>query len=235
MIKENSFSKVVYALTLILFCSCGGGGAGEEPLPEPQPANNLPAKVVATLPANGEPCADYTEVPADESKVSIVFNWNSAQYTDSYELVVSGDNTEVFKNSFTGLEAQVELERGKTYTWTVNSINEFGRTTGNTYSFTTPGAPFGNYAPYAAEVSIEFDAGAMEALVSWIGNDEDGDALTFDVKVWENENLLLEEVDYAEEFLESFTYLEEISYSVEVISKDPFGNYSVSTIYVEAP
>ncbi|WP_375325374.1 hypothetical protein [Flagellimonas sp. GZD32] len=222
---------------LILVSSCGGGGEGEQPLPEPEPEpiNNLPAKVIGTLPANGEPCSDYTEVSTDATKVVISFDWQTAEYTDNYELVITESSSEVFKDTYTDTNTQVELQRGKTYSWSVKSINEFGETTGDTYSFTTPGTPVGNFAPYAAEISIDFNTESMEASVSWVGSDEDGDALIFEVKVWENENLLIEEVDYTQESLELFAYIQEGSYTIEVVSKDPLGNFSISTMHIQAP
>tara|TARA_B100000949_G_C14288877_1_gene456039 strand:+ start:8838 stop:9539 length:702 start_codon:yes stop_codon:yes gene_type:complete len=233
MIK--SIPRILYISMIALLFSCGGSGSGEEQPPEPQPKNDLPAMAVGTLPVNGEPCSDYTEVSTDESKVSIAFNWNSAQFADNYELVVKEDNSEVFKNSFIGLEAQVELERGKTYTWTVNSINEFGRTSGNTYSFTTPGTPIGNYAPYAAEISIGFNASTMQMSISWIGGDEDNDDLVYDIKVWKNEDIILEETDFTSNALDAVLFTGEQRYTVEVTSKDTAGNFSISTYSVQAP
>ncbi|RIV35712.1 hypothetical protein D2V08_03570 [Flagellimonas lutimaris] len=235
MKKVRLISRVLYVVIIPLFLSCGGGGGGEQPLPEPEPSNDLPARVLGALPANGEPCSDYEEVPSDESKVLIAFNWNAAQYADSYELVVLEDNSEVFRDTFSNLETQVELQRGKTYTWSVNSINEFGETSGNTYSFTTPGTPVGNYAPYAAEISIDFNTGTMEMSIGWIGNDEDNDVLIYDVKVWENENVLMEEANYTLDSLEPVLFLNGESYSVEVVSKDTSGNFSISTMSAEAP
>ena len=233
MIK--SIPRILYISMIALLFSCGGSDSGGEQPPEPQPKNDLPAMAVGTLPVNGEPCSDYTEVSTDESKVSIAFNWNSAQYADSYELVVMEDNSEVFKNSFIGLEAQVELERGKTYTWTVNSINEFGRTSGNTYSFTTSGTPIGNYAPYAAEISIGFNASTMQMSISWIGGDEDNDDLVYDIKVWKNEDIILEETDFTSNALDAVLFTGEQRYTVEVTSKDTAGNFSISTYSVQAP
>ncbi len=236
MKKVKLTSRILFITLMALLLSCGGrDGGGELPTPEPEPSNDLPALAVGTLPANGEPCSDYEEVPADESKVSISFKWNAAQYADSYELVILESDSEVFRNSLDNLEAQVELERGKTYTWSVKSINEFGETLGNTYSFTTPGTPIGNYAPYAAEISVSFNVETTEMAISWVGSDEDNDVLTYDVKVWENANLLLEEMDSTLESLEPILFISGASYSVEVISKDTASNFSVSSISIESP
>ena len=75
----------------------------------------------------------------------------------------------------------------------------------------------------------------MEMSIGWIGNDEDNDVLTYDVKVWENENVLMEEANYTLDSLEPVLFLNGESYSVEVVSKDTSGNFSISTMSVEAP
>ena len=93
----------------------------------------------------------------------------------------------------------------------------------------------GNYAPYAAEINVEFNTNTMEMSVGWVGSDEDSDALVYDVKVWEDNNLLLEEVEYSLDVLEPIIFMNTRKYSVEVISKDTAGNFSISTYSVEAP
>lgn len=233
MIK--SIFRIIYCSIVIILSSCGGGGGGEQPPPEPEPSNDLPLKVTGTLPVNGEPCSDYEEVLSDDSKVLITFNWNEAQFADNYELAVKEGSSEVYRNMYSNLEAQVELQRGKTYTWSVKAKNEFGETPGDTFSFTTPGIRVGNYAPYAAEISVDFNTNTMEMSVGWVGSDEDGDALLYDVKVREDNNLLLEEVDYSLDILEPILFMNARTYSVEVISKDTAGNFSVATYTVEAP
>lgn len=234
MIRMKSIFRILCCCTVVFLSSCGGGG-GEQPPPEPEPSNDLPLKVTGTLPVNGEPCSDYEEVPSDESKVLITFDWNEAQFADSYQLIVLDGSSEVFSNTYPNLGAQVELQRGKTYSWSVTSVNEFGETPGNTYSFTTPGIPVGNYAPYAAEINVEFHTDNMEMNVSWVGSDEDGDILVYDVKIMENNNILLEEADYSLDSLEPLQFISGESYSVEVVSKDTNGNFSISSTNLQAP
>jgi hypothetical protein len=236
MNKMKSIFRMVCGCIVIILSSCGGEGSGEQPPPpEPNPSNDLPLKVTGTLPVNGEPCVDYEEVASDDTKVLIAFTWNEAEFADSYELVVLEGSTEVFNNTYSNLEAQVELQRGKTYTWSVTSINQFGETAGNTYSFTTPGVPVGNYAPYAAEINVEFNTNTMEMSISWLGSDEDGDSLVYDVQVLENNSLLLEEVDYSTESLQPIQFTAEETYFIEVVSKDTNGNFSISNTDIKAP
>ena len=235
MKKIKSITGILYFAILALMVACGGGGGGEQPAPEPEPNGDLPVKSIGTLPVNGEPCSDYEEVTSDASKVSITFKWNAAQYTQSYMLTILEGTTEVSNGSYTVLEAKVQLDRGKTYTWYLTSVNDDGQTKGDTYSFTTPGTPIGNYAPYAAQITIGFDTGTMEMSVNWIGGDEDADVLTYDVKVWENDIILMEEVDYTLDSLPLISFISGESYTVEVVSKDSSGNYSVSTVSETAP
>ena len=235
MKKIKSISGFLYFSILTLIAACGGGGGGGQPAPEPEPSGDFPAKVVGSLPANGEPCSDYEEVTSDTSKVEILFKWNTAQFTDSYELIVMEGGTEVFRQNYTVLEARVQLQRGKTFSWAIKSINKFGETSGNTYSFTTPGTAIGNFAPYAAQITLGFDVDTMEMSVNWIGSDEDADVLTYDVKVWENDILLMEEVDYTSDSLPLISFISGESYTVEVVSKDSSGNYSGSTVSETAP
>lgn len=225
-------------ITLLLFipvvsllsCDDGGGGSEEPPVP-----TNPPAKAVGVLPANGEPCSDYDEVTDDDSKVLVAFSWNAAQFAQSYILVISEGASEVFRNSFNSLDTAVQLDRGKTYTWLVISVNEDGQTNGDTFSFTTPGTPIGNFAPYAAQITIAFDTNTLEMSVSWVGSDADDDTLTYDVSVWENESILVEEKDYTLASINPITFIGGAHYSVEVISKDSSGNFSISTASNGAP
>lgn len=228
---KNTMITLLSIATVILLTGCSGGGDEiEEP---PIEEKNLPAKAVGVLPANGEPCSDYEEVVNDDSKVLVAFQWNTAQFAQSYVLIVSEGGNEVFRDSFTVLQAQVELDKGKTYTWHLISVNEDGQTNSDTYSFTTPGTPIGNYAPYAAEISVTFDPTSM--YVSWIGNDQDGDELTFDIKIFEDGELVSEFSDVLDSQINPMAYAPNAEYTVNVNSKDSHGSSSESNLTVIAP
>lgn len=235
MKRLRSIFRFPYFPMLALMLACGGGSGGEQPAPEPEPSNDLPTKVVGTIPANGEPCSDYEELTSDISKVEIFFSWNSAKYTNSYELVIMEGDSEIFRNTYTVLETRVALERGKTFSWSIRSINEFGETSGDTYSFTTPGTPIGNYAPYAAQITLGFDIATLEMSINWNGSDEDNDGLTYDITIMENENIILEEVGLVVDTLDPIPFIGGYNYSAEVISRDTSGNFSVSRSSAIAP
>jgi hypothetical protein len=189
---------------------------------------NTPGMAQGTLPENGEPCADVEGVSGEPLKVSVLFQWTSAEFADNYDLRVFESQNEVYNETLTSLETTVELDRGKSYSWSITAKNDDGETVGSTFSFTTPGEPIGNYVPYAAVITVEFNAMTSEMGVSWIGSDEDGDTLTYDVLIKEDEKLLVEFTNLSVDFLDLIPFIPTSSYSFEVISKDNFGNFSIS-------
>ena len=195
----------------------------------------IPSMVQGTLPKNGEPCSDVEVISGAPLKVSVLFQWTSAEFADDYELKVFESQNAIHAETLTSLEATVELDRGKSYSWSVSAKNGEGETVSDTFSFTTPGEPVGNYVPYAAVISVEFDVTASEMNVSWIGSDEDGDTLIYDVSVKEDGNVLVEFTDLSADYLDSIPFVPTSSYEIEVICKDNFGNFSVSKHNETAP
>lgn len=219
-------------LVFVLFSSCDKGTSTET---EKQIDKPLPTKAQGTLPANGEPCSDFNPVPNDDSKVSVPFKWNASQNAINYDLSVLEGAQEVAKTTVGALETSVTLERGKTYSWTVTSKNETGTTVSDTYSFTTPGQALGNYAPYAAEIALDFDTDNQVFNVSWTAADEDGDSLTYDVVILEGETVVQEELGLTINTIEGIAYVNDTSYTVKIITKDVVGNFSVSEKTISSP
>jgi hypothetical protein len=144
-------------------------------------------------------------------------------------LEVFESDTEIGSVTVTTTTTELILEKGKSYSWTVTAINKNGETPSNTFSFTTPGEPIGNFVPYAAEISMHFNESSGELDISWVGNDEDGDSLTYDVIVKKNDAIIEEHSNLTVVALDSITAFGNTTYTVQVISKDPFGNFSVSS------
>ncbi|RYC52679.1 hypothetical protein DN53_00220 [Flagellimonas olearia] len=190
---------------------------------------------MGTLPTNGEPCSDYSEVSGDDTKVLILFKWNAAESAQNYNLIISESGSEVTQKNVNGLETTVPLDRGKTYAWQVNAINSDGETNSNTYSFTTPGIPEGNYAPYAAQISVEFITETSEMLVSWVGEDEDGDILSYDVVIFWEGTTGETFTGLMETTLETVSYIPSTAYTVQVTSKETSGNFSISIVEGTTP
>lgn len=229
---KSTIIIAVLILSNILFSCSSDGSTSKTPLEE---EINPPTKVIATLPVNGEPCSDYEEISGDDTQVSVYFSWQEAQYAQNYELVVSDGGNEVFRNLFNGLGAKVTLNRGKVYTWNVIAKNSDGQTNSDTMSFATPGTPVGNYVPYAAEIIMVFDATTADLNVSWVGEDEDGDVLSYDVVVKEEGEAIVDLKDLTTNALEATTTSPNSMYTVQVISKDGFGNFSVSEASMTSP
>ena len=220
------------ALVLVCLNSCDKSTSTET---EKQVEKPVPTKATGTLPANGEPCSEFEPIPNDDTKVSILFKWDAAQNAVNYELKVLLGNEQAATTTIGAHEATVTLDRGKTYTWSVTSKNEAGNTVSDTYSFTTPGLSEGNYAPYAAEITTEFETVNKFLNVSWIGTDEDGDDLTYDVLITENETIILEETDFINTYISGIGYTDDTSYNINIVSKDGTGNFSVSEVTINSP
>ncbi|MEO0902116.1 MAG: hypothetical protein AAFY00_08850, partial [Bacteroidota bacterium] len=148
---------VIVHIGFLVSCSSGGDDNNTTERP-PVNQTNLPGKAIGVLPENGEPCSEYEEVSNDDSKVSVAFQWNAANLARSYTLIINEGSDEIFRNSLNALQTEVVLDRGQTYTWLVVAINDDGETNGDTFSFTTPGTPTSNFAPYAAEITVEYDS-----------------------------------------------------------------------------
>jgi hypothetical protein len=229
MIKDRIIIIYFGFMAFSLFTSCSSGPS-EEP---PEQPKNPPVKAVGVLPANGEPCSDFQSVPDEELKISILFKWDSAQNVNSYILVISEGANEVVRNTYTTIEANVILNRGKTYAWSVTSVNKDGETKSDTYSFTTPGVQLGNYAPYAANISVNFDANTSLMAASWTGADEDGDDLIYDARIFQGDTLVQESLDLTETSLDPIPFIPFTEYTIEVVSRDNFGNFSIARYITE--
>lgn len=228
--------KVKYLASIILiistFVSCDKGSDTDT---EKQTEKPLPTKAQGTLPANGEPCSDFEIVSNDDSKVSILFKWNASKDAVNYDLIVMDGTQKAAKTTVGATEATLTLDKGRTYSWTVTAKNETGNTVSDTYSFTTPGQAIGNYAPYAAEITLGFNTTNQTLNISWTAEDEDGDSLTFDVEISESEILLQEELELTSNNVEDIPYVNGTMYSVKVTAKDVSGNFSVSEKTATSP
>lgn len=188
-----------------------------------------------TLPKNGEPCADVESISGEPLKVLVHFQWSPAEFADNYDIRIFESLSEIYIETLKSSETTVELERGRSYSWSVTAKKGDAKTVSNTFSFTTPGEPIGNYVPYAAVITVEFNTATFEMDVSWKGSDEDGDSLTYDVVVKEDGDILVEFTNLNVDSLKSISFIPAATYSIEVICRDHLGNYSISRYIDTAP
>lgn len=235
--------KTLYLYHILFFImafgmvGCGGSSGSDDPSDDDpmDPVQQLPGKANALLPANGEPCSQFEDVNGEADKALIFFEWSSANNANSYLIRVFENGNQVTNNGVSTTETEIVLDRGKTFTWTVTSINNDGETVSDTFSFTSPGVAIGNYAPYAAEVDVIFDIPNLEMDIFWLGNDEDGDTLTYDVTLTQGGIEIDEYIGLNDSSLPTMPYMPDTAYQVEVISRDGNGNFSISVFEFQSP
>ncbi|MEJ1221849.1 hypothetical protein [Sediminicola sp. 1XM1-17] len=229
-IVVKNFTAVILLVVLLLSCS-----KGSEAEPTEKPIANVPGSISLTLPANGEPCTAFEEVAGEPLKVSVLFKWSSSEFAETYVLRVFESQTEVIMQSSNALESKLVLDKGKSYTWSVTAKNKEGEKASNSYSFTTPGEPVGNYVPYAAVITTSFNNNTSKLNISWVGRDEDGEPLTYDVTVMEEDTLVVEYAGLEITSIDPVAFEPKTIYTIEVVSKDPVGNFSVSKVTMVSP
>lgn len=236
MKKINLLKYLVLFCTALVF-ACGGSSDSDDPTDDDpnNPQQQLPGKANALLPVNGEPCSEFEDVDGEPNKALIFFQWSSASFTNSYRVQVLEGGAQVAAESLNGQSTEFVLDRGKTYTWTVTSVNSDGEAISDTFSFTSPGIPVSNYAPYAAEISIVFDIPNMEMDISWSGSDEDGDPLTYDVEVLQEGITVESFIGLTTDSLDPIPFIPGQRYQIRVVTRDNADNYSISVLDEEAP
>ena len=224
--------SLMVILCFLLIFSCSKKESNEiQKMPEPM--LNLPSKSTAILPANGESCSNFTEAFGEPDKAIIALSWTSAEKATSYIIKIVESETEVLSETYSANEAEVLLDKGKSYAWTITSKNLDGETLSDTFSFTTPGVPFGNFVPYAAAITAAYYNTNSTLSVSWTGSDKDNDSLSYDIRVINSEEI--EIVNISNLFAGPVTVYVDYgeTYTIRVISRDTHGNYSISTITKE--
>lgn len=217
-----------FFIGLGLLVSCGGGG-NDSP---DEPVLNLPAKPALTLPINGENCSEYTVVANDQTKAEISFGWASTTYATSYILVITQSGNTVVNQTLTGISYKAILDKGKTYSWTVTAKNKDGENVSATNSFTTPGNPIGNYVPYAAIINFSVNTGTSMASLSWVGKDEDSNAieLKYDIEIKEDNTVLQSLTNKTQTTVPDFAVKMNSTYQIKINTIDKYGSYS-SSVY----
>ncbi len=222
-------------LALGLMISCGGGSDDNPPPTPPDPVAD-PKATTLVFPENNTECNEGVVVNDEKSRVT--FRWNQADDTDNYEVNVRNLNTSnVITSRVSVTEAEIEIERGTPYEWSVVSS-----ATGTTvtvesakFKFYNQGPGITNYAPFPAE-AVSPARGATVSSTSgmvsleWTGSDIDDDITEYEVFFGTNANPTVSIGTATDATLET-TVIAGTTYYWRVVSKDGQGNTSQSEIF----
>ena len=155
-------------------------GCKKEVIPDPNPA-------MLIGPVNNDKCNTATVLNNQKSQVN--FSWQEADHTDEYELVVRDILTNVDQKKRTiRFSSTVVLDRGKQYSWWVNSQSEQTEniTKSEVWTFYLEGLSASSYFPFPAKLlspennsQISIENGAF--TLRWEAVDLDNDIESYDV------------------------------------------------------
>ena len=182
----------------------------------------LPGEVLLIAPLQNQTCEEGIDVSDEISKVN--FEWNEAENSESYDLIITDPESGTEVASFQNLNAtsrKVDLVKDKSYSWKVISKNLETPETGasETWNFYLVGDPQSNYAPFPAEIvkpepssSVELSDGKV--VLEWSGADPDGNKLTY--------TIYLDKVDGKQEPPEDLQNLSGTSVEVELEANETY-------------
>ena len=233
---KKIYSLFCTSLTLLVF-SCGGGdngGDGPEPMP---PMQATPEAATLVFPENNTEC-NISEILSN-TQSTVPFEWNPSENTDTYQLNIRNLNTNTLVSSpiVTVPEANVTLERGTPYEWSVvsraNGTNETA--TSSTFRFFNEGLGIENYAPFPANAinptpGTNFESSVTKVSLEWAANDIDDNSLEYEVFFGTTENPT-NSVIITMETNVSVDTTSGLVYFWRVISKDNQNNTSQSEIF----
>lgn len=185
---KNSLKYIYGSFVLCLFIfNCGGSSDGDGDN-DPDPENEVKAPTAATLsfPNENSECTEGTSLTSTQS--TILFNWNDAENTTSYQLFLKNLETQTTTNYTSSVsEKSVTILRGTPYSWYVVSKNSGTDTAqSNTWKFYNAGEATSSYAPFPAELispalSVSLAASTTSASLQWSGEDVDNDITEYEV------------------------------------------------------
>ncbi|MEN8805706.1 MAG: hypothetical protein ABF278_08790 [Wenyingzhuangia sp.] len=147
-----------------------------------------PVSSVLLTPLNNEVCYDGQEVSDLLSRVD--FEWESAENTDTYDLVITNLSTSqtITETGISSLSKRVDLTKDFSYRWKVISRSNSSpiTTSSSIWQFYLPGNGQQNQVPYPATIisprSGATLTGVQNISLVWEGNDPDqGDELFYTI------------------------------------------------------
>jgi hypothetical protein len=152
MIKKLKYITPV--ILLMLTISCGGSSENnDDDGPEPIAPTPPPEAAILVFPENNTEC-NISEVLSN-TQSTVPFLWNPSQNTDTYQISIRNLNTNtiVISQVVTNPEADITLERGTPYEWSIesraNGTNETASS--SSFRFFNEGPGIQNYAPFPAK------------------------------------------------------------------------------------
>lgn len=175
----KNYIKFCIALLIITISGCQKD--------DPSALNILPADVKLISPLKNQSCEKGVNSTVNKSR--LFFEWERAENTKSYNLVVVDLETggvitieEIYDTS-----KELELVHNKAYSWQIISKN-VGDVTGSSpvWNFFLVGEPQSNYTPFPADIispehikSVKSEDGTV--TLEWKGSDPDDDNLNYTV------------------------------------------------------
>jgi hypothetical protein len=227
--------KYLGLFTVVLFISCSSGDSD----PAPEPENNAPTASSYILPNNNGVC---TGEEISETEIRVDFQWNAFQDVEdnnldyTFTLRSLATNLVVATENLSGTSTNVVLEKGTSYSWTVEATDSEGDSvTGSTWQFQTPFNAISNYLPFPATLTSPDNGVTITTtniVLTWEGNDpDDGETELLEYAVYvDSVNPPVQEVA---NMLTAETHTETLMtgiYYWKIQSKDPSGNISNSEI-----
>jgi hypothetical protein len=211
---------------LLIFAACK-----KEVIPDPEPA-------LLIGPENNYNCNTAIRISDQQSQVN--FSWHEALHTDEYELVVRDILTNVDQKKLTlRLTSSVVLQRGKQYSWWVNSKSEQTEniTKSEVWTFYLEGLSTSSHFPFPAKLlspennaQVSLENGSL--TLRWEAVDSDNDIESYDVYLGADPDDLNLAVENLTSNSLTTTLNSDQYYYWKVATRDQEGNISHSSIGV---
>ena len=207
------------------------GTCKKEVIPDPEPA-------LLIGPKNNDKCNSAIPISYQQSQVN--FSWQEALHTDEYELVIRDILTNVDEKKVTlRLTSNLVLQRGKQYSWWVNSKSDQTEniTKSEVWTFYLEGNSSNSHFPFPAKLlspennsRVSLENGTL--VLKWETIDLDNDIESYDVYIGadpDDLSLALEELTTNSI---TATFNPDQYYYWKVATRDKEGNISYSIIGV---
>jgi hypothetical protein len=218
--------KRYYWVLLLMLVACK-----KEVIPDPEPG-------LLIGPVNNDNC--NTAIVLNDQKSQVNFSWQEAAHTDEYELVVRDILTNVDQKKQTiRFFSTVVLDRGKQYSWWVNSLSEQTENISKSqvWTFYLEGLPTSSHFPFPAKLlspennaQVSLENGVL--TLRWEAVDLDNDVVDYDVYLGPDPDDLEMALENLTTNSTSATLIPDRYYYWKVATRDQQGNVSHSDIGV---